>query len=105
MEEELLTKGWTCTDPDAGQWAKKKDDFSWYYFEGNNTPENATLIDIREYTIGEIESTIQSYGYTLGSSDNKNRLTNIQELYKDDYIQIIAEYIFEDNFASQKIIQ
>lgn len=57
-DQELLEQGWKCTDPDTGQWCRKIDDFTWDYFDNDDGPENATRIDVRHYTIKQIESTI-----------------------------------------------
>lgn len=90
----LVKAGWECMDPSTGQWAKKVDDFSWFYFERDNgSSEDAALIDIRDYTIKEIESAINAYGYTLAEDCGDNR--SIHDLYGDKYLQIIAECIFE----------
>lgn len=90
---ELVKKGWACTDPDFDQWCKKVDDFSYLYFEkGKGDKDTPTMIDIRDYTVREIESAINPYGYTLFKKEG-NR--NIYELYEDSAIQIITEYLFE----------
>lgn len=90
-KEELLAAGWECTDPDTGQWGRKVNDFTWEYFDNGEGPEDADYIDVRRYTVAQIESTIQAYGYTLapGGPDN------IQSIYGNSYLQIIAECLFE----------
>lgn len=90
---DLVKDGWTCTDVSCGQWCKKVDDFSYLYFErGNGDKDTPTMIDVRDYTVKEVESAINSYGYTLSKKDN---FDNIYELYGDSAIQIIAESLFE----------
>lgn len=89
----LIKNGWECTDPSCDQWSKKVDNFSYLYFEKNKGDKDTpTMIDVRDYTVKEIESAINSYGYTLCKSDGKD---NIYETYGDSALQIIAECLFE----------
>lgn len=90
--DECLTDcGWICTDPDSGQWAKKIDDFTWDYFDNGNGPEDATRVCVKDFKISTIESNIACFGYTLVPGSEKN----IQTLYNDSYLQMIAECLFE----------
>jgi hypothetical protein len=90
-EEYLVSDGWTCTDPDTGQWAKKIDDFTWDYFDNGDGPEDATRVCVKDFKISTIESNIACYGYTMVPGSEKN----IQTIYGDSYLQIIAECLFE----------
>lgn len=92
-DSNLVNDGWECTDHSCDQWCKKVDNFSYLYFEkGKGDKDTPTMIDVRDYTVKEIESAISSYGYSLSKSDGKE---NIYETYGDSALQIIAECLFE----------
>lgn len=92
----LMTEGWRVTDASCGQYCKKVSDFSWLYFENDKgSADYPVLINIKEYTIDYIENVINSYGYTLNPRAEDPGLGFICDLYDDDYLQIIAECIFE----------
>lgn len=89
-EEQLKKDGWECTDPDTGQWGRKINDFTWEYFDNGDGPEDAITINLRHYTIAQIEDAIQTYGYSL--------VPGVEFIYKqcdDSFLQIIAECLFE----------
>ena len=90
-DDNLMKRGWTCTDSDTGQWARKIDDFTWDYFDNGDGPEDATRICVKDFKISTIESEIASFGYALVPGSDKN----IQTIYGTSYLQIIAECLFE----------
>lgn len=83
---------WILTDPDTEQYGKQLSKNCFVFKEKDSTEEK---IDISSFTLGQIEDTINAYGYTLLSSESGN--TNIADLYGDESSWIIAECIFEMN--------
>ncbi|HEY4062309.1 MAG TPA: hypothetical protein VGM30_10435 [Puia sp.] len=81
---------WTMTDPSTNQYGRQLSRHSFEFKEINRGQE---VIDIHRYTVGDIESTINSYGYTLFESKNGN--ANILEQYGESTQWIIAECLFE----------
>lgn len=83
-------ESWTITDPSTNQQGRQ---ITKMLFEFKEDGKEQTVIDISGYTNGEIESIINSYGYTL--FDDKTTLKNIHTLYGKSANWIIAECIFE----------
>lgn len=83
-------ENWICTDPDTQQYGRKVYDGMWLFKE-QYKPES--LIVIKEYSPVDVESTLNSYGYTMYNT--MDGLHNINELYGDSAEQIIAECLFE----------
>jgi hypothetical protein len=81
---------WKLTDPDTEQYGRQHSKFMFEFKEKRKEP---SAIDLSGYTYGEIEDTINSYGYTLYNSEKG--LENIKELYGNNADWIIAECIFE----------
>jgi hypothetical protein len=89
--KEIFSKEWKLTDSDTNQYGRQLTDLS---FEFKEDGKEETIIDLSDYTKEEIESIINSYGYTLGKV-TINGLSSIHGLYGVDTNWIIAECIFE----------
>jgi len=84
---------WICTDPDAAQYCKRIDDFSWSYIEVRRlTFEEKwvvchSVIDLRDYTIDELWQYCGSY------------YSSYEQIVADygfkESLHIIAECVFE----------
>lgn len=96
--------GWKITDPDCNQWGrmvspKRKRtapqifEFSELRWNGTENELYESTIDLSKYTQAEMESDINSFGYTLYKT--KVNLKNIHDEYGKDANWIIAECIFE----------
>lgn len=102
--------GWFCTAPDCMQYCKKESDMKFNFIQAvwldtcgdDKRAENAKddsdnyavcagSIDINDYTEIEIETSVSSYGYSL------DELYGSKEFFNEDYNEIIAECLFEDN--------
>lgn len=83
---------WTCTDSDSGQWGRQLEE---KVFEFKEDCKAETVIKLEDYSENDIESCINSYGYTLYRSSKSKRLKNIHKLYGKDANWIIAECLFE----------
>ena len=91
----VYSRKWICTDSDQKQYGRQ---LSENLYEFKEKGIDATIIDMTEgvYEIKEVESCINSYGYTLLTGDNKSdKFENINELYGDSTQWIIAECLFE----------
>lgn len=98
MEKDKERIGWECTDPNTGQFCKKIDDFRYLYVDRWEEDDDADMIDVKSLSIRGIEKAINSFGYTLATSvEDKKDLINIIEQYPENYLQIIAECVFELN--------
>lgn len=83
---------WICTDPSTQQYGREIDLFTFEYKEGDGDPVE---ISILSYDYDEIESCINSYGYTLQRGHLSKTLRNISEAYPEEYLMVIAECLFE----------
>lgn len=113
-------QGWSMTDPDTLQFGIVLQDDVWKYrqFRFNiekidridfedfldaiwDVPEcwYEDVIDITDYTDDEIEDHIGTYGYT-GNQHIKSRNAYIKDVYPDEWKQIIAECIFEQELLN-----
>lgn len=95
---------WICTDPDAEQYGRQLSPTLFQFYEGENEP---LTIDLGAYTNGQIEEILNSYGYSLFRSQDKD--VNIYKLYSDKIgpqsaIWVIAECVFESEKASLRKI-
>jgi hypothetical protein len=92
----IYSKEWKLTDPDSNQYGRQLTDM---LFEFKEDGKDETGIDLSAFKNKEIESVINSYGYTLYRKSNiltpKKGLENIFDLYGKDANWIIAECIFE----------
>jgi len=92
---------WILTDGDTNQWGRQLTEHSWEFKQDEKYDEflSRTIqfeIDLEAYTLKEIESCINSFGYTFHpfpQMDLGNR--NIYEVYGEDAHFVIAECIFE----------
>lgn len=84
---------WVCTDPDTVQYGMQISEYEFEFKEGLNGVKKNEVIDLREYTMEQIENCINSYGYSLVWTRNGPR--NIWDLYGEETMWIIAECIFE----------
>lgn len=103
----LLVKnrmGWKITDSDCNQWGrmvspqrKRKAPHLFHFSElrwnGTENELYESTIDLSKYIHAEMESDINSFGYTL--YDPKDGLLNVHTEYGKDAHWIIAECIFE----------
>lgn len=80
---------WVVTDPNTDQRGRYLSEYQYEFEEGDKT----AVIDIRDYTMEQIENCINSYGYSLVWTRNGPR--NIWELYGEETMWIVAECIFE----------
>ena len=96
--------GWKITDSDCNQWGrmvspkrKRKApqlfEFSELRWNGTENELYASTIDLKDYIKADMESDINSFGYTLFKA--KEGLVNIHTEYGKDAHWIIAECIFE----------
>ena len=103
---ESLIKGkenWKITDPDCNQWGRQLCsskglklnlfEFSELRWNGTNYELYQSHIDPTAFDEEEVESVLNSYGYTLGEA--KDGLRNIKEEYGEDADWIKAECMFE----------
>lgn len=90
----MITNGkWEYTDPDTQQYGREISEFVWEYKQPDVNGGEPEVIDMRKYTVDQIESAINTFGYTLGS--NGNYKLNIWQEYKLHALQIICECLFE----------
>ncbi len=91
--KETYSKGkeWVLTDSDTNQYGRQISDL---LFEFKEDGKEQTIINLLDYTKEEVESIINSYGYTLGEV-TINGLSSIHGLYGIDTNWIIAECLFE----------
>lgn len=82
---------WIETDGDTGQYGRKISDWEFEFKEGLNGVEKNMIIDLRKYTVEQVESCINSYGYSLGWKVS----SNIYDMYGDESSWIVAECLFE----------
>lgn len=94
--KEIFSKEWKLTDADTNQYGRQLNNV---LFEFKEDGKDVTGIDLTAYRNKEIESVINSYGYTLfrlsAIIGDKKGLENIFDLYGKDANWIIAECIFE----------
>lgn len=95
-----MTREWQCTDPDSLQYCSKIDDYTWSYIEtrewDTQTGEQVvchTIIDIRDYTIDELQQYCLSYYNSLEQI--------VQDYGFRTAVQIMAECIFEQLSISE----
>ncbi|MDG1950062.1 MAG: hypothetical protein P8J32_04600 [bacterium] len=107
--KDFKEKGWLQTDGSLNtmQYGKKIDSFTWHYREVDekySTDEDALLdfenwhedvIDVRNHSEKEIQSAVETYGYTLLENYTLSQSGTV--FSGDDGIQLIAECIFELN--------
>lgn len=91
MKTKEINHKWICTDSDTKQYGRCISD---RIFEFKQQGVEPAKINVDLYTQEQIESAINSYGYTQ-EREPKKGLQNIYELYGDDSEWIIAECIFE----------
>lgn len=97
--KKKIDKKWKITDPDTNQQGRQ---ITKTIFEFKEDGKEQMLIDLDETETKEKEHTINAYGYTLMSGENKVKgLTNIHDLYGKDAEWVIAECLFE-TFGSYK---
>lgn len=90
---EAIDQKWVLTDIDFNQYGRQ---LKKTLFEFKEDEKEATLIDLADRHNKEVESIINSFGYTMVSGENKvESLQNIDDLYGKDANWIIAECIFE----------
>ncbi|MES3018171.1 MAG: hypothetical protein V4721_10340 [Bacteroidota bacterium] len=84
---------WICTDADEEQFGRQ---ITEKIFEFKQKDVEPTIIDISKYPAKEVESIINSYGYTQMTGDNiADGLNNVVDMYGKQAGWIIAECIFE----------
>ena len=88
--QSLKKASWTLTDPSTNQYGRQLSPLQFEFKEDN---QEAAVINLNDYKFGEIESSINSFGYTLFDSTKGNR--NITELYGPASQWIIAECLYE----------
>ena len=76
-----------CTDSDTKQYGRKINNNLFEFYEKNI--KHTREIHLKEYTEKEIESIINSYGYSLYGKDN------IKTIYGKKTNWVIAECIYE----------
>lgn len=90
-----MTDDWALTDGDNKQWGKRIS-LSKYHFYNNDSVEfcreTPCIIDLDSYPILDIESTINSYDYSL-LPFNSNYILNLHS--RDEACWIIAEALYE----------
>ena len=90
----MITTGeWLQTDASTEQYGREISEFIWEYKQPDINEGDPVVIDITQYTIGQIEDCIRSYGYTLGSNGNHNH--NIWQEYQLNALQIMCECLYE----------
>lgn len=82
---------WVCTDLDENQYGRQLAP-TIFEFKDNEVDE---VINLSKYNIDCVESTINTYGYTLFNPDPVKSLQNIVTLYGVQAQWIIAECLFE----------
>lgn len=101
-----LEEEWICTDPDCMQYCMMINENEYKFIQAvwldtcgdDKRAENAKdesdnytvctgYIDLDLYSEEDMEGSVESYGYTMET---------VKEIYGDDYKQIIAECLFED---------
>lgn len=106
LSNSYLEEEWICTDSDCMQYCMMINENEYKFIQAvwldtcgdDKRAENAKdesdnyavcvgYIDLDLYSEEEMEGSIESYGYTMET---------VKEIYGDDYKQIIAECLFED---------
>lgn len=87
---------WVCTDTDTQQYGRQISEQHFQFKEGEMEPFN---IFLDNYNNDLIEDIINSYGYTLLESKPYG-VKNIQEICGEKWEWIIAECIFETEYAA-----
>lgn len=90
MTQETKPTEWVLTDVDTGQYGKRISKTHFIFKEDGRDEKNIVL---PHYTREQIESCINTYGYTLIEGD----IDNIVEKYGKEANWIIAECLFEMN--------
>lgn len=96
---------WILTDGDTNQWGRQLTEHSWEFKQDEKYDEflSRTIqfkIDLTEYSVEEIESCINCYGYTLHPFSDLN-FQNIYEQYELEALWIIAECLFEQEIVNR----
>ena len=86
---------WICTDSNIEQYGRKITD---KIFEFKEKGKGPYIINLDEYSNQDIESCINTYGYTqYPIIDDTNKLSYIRDVYKNESNWIIAECLFEQD--------